>query len=256
MVILEAAILRLPIVAVNFTTARDAIPNYSISIVDQNDEALALGMIQSLEEPSAESSFDFRSYNSDALSDFSLAIGATASGKPVSGRNSVDASNHPATAPHDAVDPGDQAPLTMKRSTRTPTSVFLVDSEHLVRVVAAEISSGTDAEFRVIGRVSTAAEALNGDVLGSSDIVLIDGELPDGNGIELARKLRQRYPTLQGLILISHHKDIDLYGAICFGAAGFAIVDIPGVRLRKSIRDMATGQLLRHSPWHGARRFS
>ncbi|HEY5230041.1 MAG TPA: response regulator transcription factor, partial [Galbitalea sp.] len=246
----------LPIVAVNFTTARDAIPNYSISIVDQSDEALALGMIQSLEETNAESSFDFRGYNSEALSNFSLAIGVKASETLDPVRNSKDASGHAATARHDVVDPGDHASLTMNPSTRYPTTVFLVDSEHLVGVVAAKISSGSNAELHVIGRVATAAEALTSPVLASSDIVLIDGELPDGNGIELARELRQRYPTLQGLILISHREETDVYGAICFGGAGFATVDIPGVRLRNSIRQVATGQLLRASPWHKASRFS
>jgi CDP-glycerol glycerophosphotransferase len=94
MVILEAAILGLPIVAVNFTTARDAIPNFSISIVDQNDEALALGMLRGLEEPHAESSFNFRDYNGEALAEFSLAVGMTADGKPESKRKSVHTSGH------------------------------------------------------------------------------------------------------------------------------------------------------------------
>ena len=142
--------------------------------------------------------------------------------------------------------------MTMKPSTRTPTTVFLVESDHLVLAVAKEISSSAEPEFRVIGRVTSAAEALEAGVLVTSDIVLIDGELPDTNGIELARQLRERYPTLRGLILISHREENDVYGAICFGPAGFAIVDIRGARLRKSIQDVANDRLLLKSPWHRA----
>jgi glycosyltransferase involved in cell wall biosynthesis len=105
MVILEAAILRLPIVAANFTTARDAIPNFSIIIVDQNDEDLARGMLQGLAGPNRESTFDFRGYNREALTDFSLAIGLTRNEKPDSGGKLAGAAGIPVTAPHVVVHP-------------------------------------------------------------------------------------------------------------------------------------------------------
>ena len=244
MVILEAAILHLPIVAANFTTARDAIPNFSIRIVDQSDEALARGMLESLEEPKAENSFDFQGYNREALADFSLAIGATPKVNPYLGRKPGDPAAHLRTAPPEV------ASRTKKPSMRAAATVFLVDNDHLVPAVAKGISLTT--EFRVVGRATTAAGALEAAVLATAEIVLVDGELPDANGIELARQLRERCPTLRGLILISHREDTDVYETVCFGPAGFAIVDIRGAQLRKSLRDVATDRFLRRSRWHGA----
>ncbi len=91
MVILEAAILGLPIVTANFTTAHDAIPDYPITIVDQDDDALARGMLLALEQARHESTFDFRAYNRAALNEFSSAIGSPASAKPNPVRKSADA---------------------------------------------------------------------------------------------------------------------------------------------------------------------
>lgn len=70
MVIMEAAILGLPIISVNFATVRDALPPGSIHVVDRTDDALAQGMLDFLQAPDAPVSFDFAAYNVVALAEF------------------------------------------------------------------------------------------------------------------------------------------------------------------------------------------
>jgi CDP-glycerol glycerophosphotransferase len=76
MVIMEAAILRRPIVSVSFTTIRDALPDSAIHVVDRDDDALATGMLDFLDGKVTERAFDFVAYNTDAVAEFGLAIGA------------------------------------------------------------------------------------------------------------------------------------------------------------------------------------
>ena len=70
MVIMEAAIVGLPIISVDFTTVRDALPDGSIHVVDRTDDALAQGMLDFLQAPDVPVSFDFAAYNVVALAEF------------------------------------------------------------------------------------------------------------------------------------------------------------------------------------------
>ncbi len=76
MVILEAAIIGLPIVSVNFGTIRDALPDSVIHIVDQDDDALAEGMLAYLRGEVPRQRLDVERYNRAALGEFITAVTA------------------------------------------------------------------------------------------------------------------------------------------------------------------------------------
>ena len=70
MVLLEAALVGLPIVSVEFDSALDALPDSAIRIVPQSDEGLADGMREFLRGGVPPSFLDGVSYNRDALAEF------------------------------------------------------------------------------------------------------------------------------------------------------------------------------------------
>jgi CDP-glycerol glycerophosphotransferase (TagB/SpsB family)/glycosyltransferase involved in cell wall biosynthesis len=70
MVILEAALLRRPIVSVAFSTVSDALPESTIRIVDQTDDALAEGMLAFLRGEVPPQRLDADRYARDALREF------------------------------------------------------------------------------------------------------------------------------------------------------------------------------------------
>ena len=78
MVLLEAAIVGIPIVTVEFASVSGALPEGSMLIVDQSDAALASGMLAFLrgEVPSAQ--LDAVLYNAAALREFTTAVSDTA----------------------------------------------------------------------------------------------------------------------------------------------------------------------------------
>ncbi len=76
MVLLEAAIVGLPIVSVDFGTIRDALPDSVIRIVDQDDDALAEGMLAYLRGEVPPQRLDVERYNRAALGEFIAVVTA------------------------------------------------------------------------------------------------------------------------------------------------------------------------------------
>ena len=70
MVILEAAILGMPIISVDFDSVRDALPNGSVHVVGMDDDSLAAGMLDYLRGDVPPATIDIDSYNRAAVEEF------------------------------------------------------------------------------------------------------------------------------------------------------------------------------------------
>lgn len=76
MVLLEALVLQLPIVTVEFASAKNALPAGTGMVVPQTVEGVAAGMRAFLRGEVPDSHFDYHAYNRKAVAEFSRAIGA------------------------------------------------------------------------------------------------------------------------------------------------------------------------------------
>jgi len=76
MVLLEALVLQLPIVTVEFASAKNALPAGSGMVVPQTVEGVADGMRAFLRGDVPDSRFDYAAYNRKAVGEFYRAIGA------------------------------------------------------------------------------------------------------------------------------------------------------------------------------------
>lgn len=68
--------------------------------------------------------------------------------------------------------------------------------------------------------------------------------LPDGDGIELCKKLHSKLPDVKCLILTSFTEDKAMLDAILAGAHGYIVKDITGMALAKAIKDVGHGKSL------------
>jgi len=66
-----------------------------------------------------------------------------------------------------------------------------------------------DPGLIVVAAVRTVTEALRELPPGAADVVMLDVDLPDGNGISLGTQLRRRQPDI-GILLLSAHDAMDL----------------------------------------------
>ena len=106
--------------------------------------------------------------------------------------------------------------------------VFLLDDHEVVRRGLADVLEST-GEFEVVGEAGTAEQALNRLHGAGPDVAVLDVRLPDGNGIEVCREIRSRFPEVKCLMLTSFSDDEALVDAAMAGAQGYVLKEIRGI---------------------------
>ncbi len=122
------------------------------------------------------------------------------------------------------------------------TRVFLLDDHEVVRRGVRELLE--EAGFEIAGEASTAVEALARIPPAKPDVAVLDVRLPDGNGVEVCREVRDLVPGLPCLMLTSYSDDEALFEAIMAGASGYVLKQIRGNDLIDAIRTVADGKSL------------
>ena len=128
-------------------------------------------------------------------------------------------------------------------SESSPVRVFLVDDHEVVRRGVAEVLED-DPDIVVAGEAGCVAEALARVPAVRPDIVVIDMRLPDGDGAEVCRLLRDRLPGLRCLVLTSFSDADALAAAVRAGASGFLLKQVRGPALVSAVRTVAAGGTL------------
>lgn len=118
--------------------------------------------------------------------------------------------------------------------------VFLVDDHEIVRRGLADLLTSEEG-LEVTGEAASVREALTRIPVTPTDVAVLDVRLPDGNGVELCRELRDRLPHLRCLMLTSYADDDALFDAIMAGAAGFVLKQVLGSDLISAIRTVGSG---------------
>jgi two-component system, NarL family, response regulator DevR len=131
--------------------------------------------------------------------------------------------------------------------------VFLVDDHEVVRRGVAEVLED-DPGITVAGEAGSMAEALARVPAVRPDLVVIDMRLPDGDGAELCRGLRERVPGLRCLVLTSYSEQEALDAAVRAGASGFLLKKVRGPALVSAVRTVASGGTMFDDVGAGARR--
>lgn len=106
------------------------------------------------------------------------------------------------------------------------TTVVLVDDHELIRQGLRRAFERAD-DFSVIGEASSAAQALETVAAAPPDVVVLDVRLPDGSGLDVAKKLRENHPVMGIVVLTMYAGDDQLFGALEAGASAFVPKDSP-----------------------------
>ena len=124
-----------------------------------------------------------------------------------------------------------------------PIRVFLLDDHDVVRRGLRDLLEAAGG-FEIAGEAATAEQALNRIPLYNPDVAILDVLLPDGNGVEVCREVRDRYPDVACLMLTSFSDDEALFDAIMAGASGYLLKQIRETDLVGAIQKVAAGQSL------------
>lgn len=118
---------------------------------------------------------------------------------------------------------------------------LVVDDHRIVLRGIEEILLKTP-DIRVKGDASTGQEALERIAHDEFDIVLLDISLPDRNGLEVLRLIKERKPYLPVLILSMHPEEQYAIRALRAGAAGYLTKESALEELIDAIRRVAQGR--------------
>lgn len=106
--------------------------------------------------------------------------------------------------------------------TTSPIKVLVVDDDYRVAGIHAAYVQRTDG-FEVVGQAHTAADARDLMASHTPDLILMDIYLPDGNGLEVIRKLLKKPPS-PDVIVISAARDLDaVRNAMQLGALHYLV---------------------------------
>jgi two-component system response regulator DevR len=121
--------------------------------------------------------------------------------------------------------------------------VFLLDDHEVVRRGVRDLLE-SEGDIEVVGEASTGRQALDRIAGSQPDVAVLDVQLEDGTGIEVAREIRSRHPEVRCLMLTSFADDEALFDSIMAGASGYVLKQVRGNELVDGVRRVAAGQSL------------
>ncbi len=121
------------------------------------------------------------------------------------------------------------------------TRVLLVDDHPIVLSgLAALVRS--EGGLELVGTGRSVAEALALDR--EPDVAVVDLELPDGDGIELGRRLKERWPELHVLVLTMHADNDAVLRSLGGGLDGYLLKDSDPEEILTAIHSAARGTMV------------
>jgi DNA-binding NarL/FixJ family response regulator len=123
--------------------------------------------------------------------------------------------------------------------------ILLADDEQLIRA-GLRLILESEPDFEVVGEASNGLEALDLTKKLDPDVVLMDIQMPEMNGLEATRAITAlgREDTSRVLVLTTFEVDEYVYEALRAGASGFLLKRTPAPDLISGIRVVAGGDAL------------
>lgn len=121
--------------------------------------------------------------------------------------------------------------------------ILLADDHPVVRDGLAAMLA-TQPDFEVVGEAGTGAEAVTEAARLRPDVVLMDLEMPELDGIEAIRRLRAADSSVQVVVLTAFDTDERIVGSLQAGAQGYLLKGAPRAEIFAAIRTVSAGGAL------------
>lgn len=124
-----------------------------------------------------------------------------------------------------------------------PIEVLLVDDQRLMRDGLRTLLE-LEPDLQIVGEVTDGAQAVEAYGALKPHVVLMDVRMPNMDGVEATRRIRQQWPQARILILTTFDDDAYVFEGIRAGAMGYLLKDVSGEELAAAIRTIAGGGAL------------
>jgi DNA-binding NarL/FixJ family response regulator len=119
--------------------------------------------------------------------------------------------------------------------------LLIADDHPLVRTALAQLLSAAE-DISVVAVTGDGREAVQEALRTSPDVVLMDLEMPELNGIEATRALRQAGSSARVVVLTTFSDRDRIFGALDAGALGYLLKDAEPEEIIRGVRAAAQGE--------------
>jgi DNA-binding NarL/FixJ family response regulator len=121
--------------------------------------------------------------------------------------------------------------------------ILIADDHPLVRQ-GLKAALAPLEEVEVVGEATTGQEAIREAVLHRPDVVVMDLQMPDQNGIEATRELARAVPSAAVLVLTMFDDDDWVFAAMRAGAKGYVLKGAEAQEISRAIMAVAAGEAI------------
>ncbi len=129
----------------------------------------------------------------------------------------------------------------MTESSGNVIRILLADDHAVVRAGIRELLE-RDARIQVVAEAQDGMEAWAKISHTRPDVAVLDIRMPKMNGIELAQRIRQRYPDMGVLILTAYDDDPYIVAALQAGANGYVLKTASPKELIQAVYEVYEGR--------------
>lgn len=119
--------------------------------------------------------------------------------------------------------------------------VMIADDHSLIREGLRQLLE-FDGSIKVVGEVANGVECLENLEKYDPEVLLLDINMPEMNGIEVLKKMKESQSAVKVLILTVHNELEYLMNAVDIGVEGYIMKDSESAELKKAIRAVRDGE--------------
>jgi two-component system response regulator NreC len=119
-------------------------------------------------------------------------------------------------------------------------TILLADDHTIVRQ-GLKLILAAHADLQVVGEAANGREAVELAARLRPDIVLLDVQMPELNGMEATRQMVAANPRIRVLVLSMHKEAVYVRESLRAGARGYILKDAIDTELLSAIRSVANG---------------
>ena len=122
------------------------------------------------------------------------------------------------------------------------TLKILIADDHMIVREGLRAVLGSEPDTEVVGEAATGKEAVERTTEVSPDVILMDIQMPDLNGIEATRRILEVDPEVGVVVLTMFEDDDSVFSAMRAGARGYVLKGAPPSEILKVVRAVAAGE--------------